>query len=132
METCGIAGRHGNLFVKQFVQKLKRNVFYQYIDLYHDFIDTWERLKKEFLNHFYRTRQTISMIKLTSTMQRNDKHLLDYINHCRKLTLECKDYFSIISDVEIRIQDIRWNKAINFYITYYTSICMELSIIRHK
>ncbi|KAL0445518.1 UNVERIFIED_CONTAM: hypothetical protein Slati_1679700 [Sesamum latifolium] len=48
--------------VKQFVQLLKGNAFDWYTDLEAGSIDGWEQLEQEFVNHFYSTRQAVSML----------------------------------------------------------------------
>ncbi|KAL0332961.1 UNVERIFIED_CONTAM: hypothetical protein Scaly_2197600 [Sesamum calycinum] len=51
--------------VKQFVRSLKDNAFDWYTDLEADSIDGWEQLEQEFLNRFYNTQRTVSMLELT-------------------------------------------------------------------
>ncbi|XP_070012921.1 uncharacterized protein [Nicotiana sylvestris] len=108
VETCSNAGTHGDLLVKQFVRSLKGNAFDWYIDLEPESIDNWEQLEKEFLNRFYSTRRTVSMIELTGTKQRQDEPVVDYINRWRALSLDCKDRLSEISAVEMCIQGMHW------------------------
>ena len=67
VETCENAGTQGGLFVKQFVRSLKGNAFDWYTDLEPESIDSWEQLEREFLNRFYSTRRTVSMMELTNT-----------------------------------------------------------------
>ena len=55
VETCENAGTQGGLFVKQFFRSLKGNAFNWYTDLEPESIDSWEQLKREFLNRFYST-----------------------------------------------------------------------------
>ena len=50
VETCENAGTQGGLFVKQFVRSLKGNAFDWYTDLESESIDSWEQLKRDFLN----------------------------------------------------------------------------------
>ena len=50
VETCENAGTQGDLLVKQFVHSLKGNVFDWYTDLEPKSINSWEQLKKEFLD----------------------------------------------------------------------------------
>ncbi|XP_009783263.1 uncharacterized protein [Nicotiana sylvestris] len=109
VETCSNAGTHGDLLVKQFVRSLKGNAFGWYIDLETESIDSWEQLEKEFLNRFYSTRRTVSMIELTGTKQRKDEPVVDYINHWKALGLDCKDRLSEISVVEMCIQGMHWD-----------------------
>ena len=108
VETCSNAGPHRELLVKQFVRSLKGNDFDRYIELEHESIDSWEQLEKEFLNHFYNTHQTISMIELAGTKQRMDEPMVDYINLWRSLTLDCKDRLYEIFVVEMCIQGMHW------------------------
>ena len=65
-------------------------------------------MKCEFLNRFYRTRQTIRMMELTNTKQWKDKPIIDYINHWRPLSLDYKDRLSEVSVVEMCIQGMHW------------------------
>ncbi|XP_075111836.1 uncharacterized protein LOC142181985 [Nicotiana tabacum] len=108
VETCSNAGRHGELWVKQFARSLRGNAFDWYIDLEPESIDSWEKLEKEFLNRFYSTRRTVSMIELTGTKQRKDEHVVDYINRWRELSLDYKYRLSEISAMEICIQLMHW------------------------
>ncbi|KAL0449510.1 UNVERIFIED_CONTAM: hypothetical protein Slati_1507400 [Sesamum latifolium] len=63
--------------VKQFVRSLKGNAFDWYTDLEASSIDSWEQLEQEFLNRFYSTRRTVSMIELTNTpVERRTRHRL--------------------------------------------------------
>jgi len=66
-------------------------------------------MEQEFLNRFYRTQCTVSMTELTNTKQWKDKAVLDYINGWRALSLECKDWLSEASTVEICTQGMAWN-----------------------
>ena len=69
IETCNNAGTEGDYLVNQFVRSLKGNVFDWYTDLEPEFINNWDQLEREFLNCFYSTRRTVSMLELTSTKQ---------------------------------------------------------------
>ncbi|KAL0458511.1 UNVERIFIED_CONTAM: hypothetical protein Slati_0478300 [Sesamum latifolium] len=69
IETCNNAGSDGHLLVKQFVRFLKGNAFDWYVDLEPKSIDSWDEMEREFLNRFYSTRRTVSMIELTNTRQ---------------------------------------------------------------
>ncbi|KAI5340154.1 hypothetical protein L3X38_019428 [Prunus dulcis] len=40
----------------------------------------WDQMEREFLNRFYSTRRTVSMMELTNTKQRKDEPVVDYIN----------------------------------------------------
>ncbi|KAM2715061.1 hypothetical protein EV2_044721 [Malus domestica] len=66
IETCNNAGTEGDYLVKQFVCLLKGNVFDWHADLEPESINSWDQLEREFLNHFYSTCCTISMLDLTS------------------------------------------------------------------
>ncbi|KAA0033675.1 ty3-gypsy retrotransposon protein [Cucumis melo var. makuwa] len=67
IKTCETAGTRGGLFVKQFIQNLKRNTFDWYIDLEPKSIDSWEQLERNFFNRFYSTRRIVSMMEFTNT-----------------------------------------------------------------
>ena len=88
IETCEIAGTREDLLVKQFVRTLKGNAFDWYIDLEHEFIDSWKQLEGDFLNRFYNTQCIISMMELTNTKQREGKSVVDYINRWKALSLQ--------------------------------------------
>ncbi|KAL0416164.1 UNVERIFIED_CONTAM: hypothetical protein Slati_3448300 [Sesamum latifolium] len=64
-ETCNNAETYDDRLVKQFVRSLKGNAFDWYTDLKAGSIDRWEQLEQEFLNRFYSTRRTFSMVVLT-------------------------------------------------------------------
>ncbi|KAM1714178.1 hypothetical protein ACFX12_024824 [Malus domestica] len=80
VETCNNAGTEGDYLTKQFVHSLNGNVFDWYCDLELEFINSWEQLEREFLNRFYSTRRTISMLELTNTKRWKDEPVVDYIN----------------------------------------------------
>lgn len=80
IETCNNAGTKGDYLVKQFVCLLKGKAFDWYIDLMPESINNWDQLEREFLNRFYSTRRTVSMLELTSTKQWKDELVFDYIN----------------------------------------------------
>ena len=65
-------------------------------------------MEREFLNHFYSTRRTVSMMELTNTKQWKDESVVDYINHWRSLSLDCKDRLSEVLTVEMCIQGMHW------------------------
>ena len=67
IETCENAGTQGDLLVKQFVHSLKGNAFDWYTDLEPKSINNWEQLKREFLDRFYSTHRTVSMMELANT-----------------------------------------------------------------
>ncbi|KAA0039522.1 ty3-gypsy retrotransposon protein [Cucumis melo var. makuwa] len=66
--------------------------------------------KKKFLNRFYNTRRTVSMMELTNTKQQKGEPIIDYINRLRALSLDCKDRLTELSSVEMCTQDIRGAK----------------------
>ncbi|KAL0405087.1 UNVERIFIED_CONTAM: hypothetical protein Slati_3822600 [Sesamum latifolium] len=69
VKTCNNAGTYDDHLVKQFVRSLKANAFDWYTDLEAGSIDGWEQLEQEFLNRFYSTRRTVSMVELTNSRQ---------------------------------------------------------------
>jgi len=87
--------------VKQFVRALKRIAFDWYTDLEPESIYSWQQMEREFLNRFYNTQRVVRMIELTNTKQWKDEPVLDYINHWRSLSLECKDCLSEALAVEM-------------------------------
>ncbi|KAA0051517.1 ty3-gypsy retrotransposon protein [Cucumis melo var. makuwa] len=101
IETCETVGMRGDLLVKQFVQTLKGNAFEWYIDLEPESIDNWEKLERDFLNHFYSTRRIVSMMELTNTRQQKGEPVIDNINRWRALTLDCKGRPIELSAVEM-------------------------------
>ncbi|XP_038876523.1 uncharacterized protein LOC120068954 [Benincasa hispida] len=108
IETCENAGTRGDLPVKHFVKTLKGNAFHWYIDLEPEVIDSWEQLEREFLNRFYSTRRTVSMMKLTNSKQRKEEPVIDYINRWRALIMDCKDRLTELSAVEMCMQGMHW------------------------
>ena len=90
--------------MKQFVRSLKGNAFDWYTDLEHKSINSWEQLEREFLDRFYSTRRTVSMMELTNTKQWENEPMVNYINRWCSLSLDCKDRLSEISTVEMCIQ----------------------------
>lgn len=87
---------------------MKGNAFNWYTNLEPETADSWEQLERELLNHFYSTRHTIKMIKLTATKQGKCVLVVNYINHWRSLTLDCKDRLIEGSAVEICTQDMHY------------------------
>ncbi|KAA0035946.1 ty3-gypsy retrotransposon protein [Cucumis melo var. makuwa] len=85
--------------------KLKGNAFEWYIDLEPEVIDSWEQMEIEFLNRFYSTRRVVSMMELTNTKQRKEEPVIDYINQCRALSLDCKDKLTELSTLEMCTQE---------------------------
>ncbi|KAL0416052.1 UNVERIFIED_CONTAM: hypothetical protein Slati_3437100 [Sesamum latifolium] len=69
VETCNNTGTYGDHLVKQFVRSLKGNAFDWYTDLEAGSIDGWEQLEQKFLNRFYSTRRTVSMVELINSRQ---------------------------------------------------------------
>ncbi|KAK4383806.1 hypothetical protein Sango_2741900 [Sesamum angolense] len=67
-----------------------------------------EQLEQEFLNRFYSTRRTVSMVELTNSRQWKEEPVVDYINRWRNLSLNCKDRLSEPSAIEICNQDMHW------------------------
>ncbi|XP_012846309.1 PREDICTED: uncharacterized protein LOC105966290 [Erythranthe guttata] len=101
VETCNDAGTYGDHLVKQFVRSLKDNAFDWYIDLGANFIDSWKNFEEEFLNRFYSTRRTVSMIELTNSRQWKKEPVIHYINRWRNLSLNCKDRLPETSAIEL-------------------------------
>ncbi|KAH6769862.1 hypothetical protein C2S52_014665 [Perilla frutescens var. hirtella] len=91
-----------------FVRSLKGNAFDWYTDLEPISIDSWEQLEHEFLNRFYNTKRTVSMVELTSSRQWKEEPVIDYINRWRNLCLNCKDRLSEASAIEMCIQGMHW------------------------
>ncbi|KAL0445689.1 UNVERIFIED_CONTAM: hypothetical protein Slati_1696800 [Sesamum latifolium] len=97
---CNNAGTYDDHLVKQFVRLLKGNAFDWYTDLEAGSIDGWEQLEQEFLNRFYSTRRTVSMVELTNSRQWKEEPVIDYINRWRNLSLNCKDRLSEASAIK--------------------------------
>ncbi|XP_022159413.1 uncharacterized protein LOC111025834 [Momordica charantia] len=108
VETCENAGTRGDQLVKQFVRTLKGNAFDWYTDLEPETIESWEQLEKEFLNRFYSTKRTVSMMELTNSEQRKGEPVVEYINRWRALSLDCKDRLTELSAVELCTQGMHW------------------------
>ena len=66
-------------------------------------------MEQEFQNRFYSTRHVVSLAELTSTRQRKEESVLDYISRWRSLNLECKDRLSEASAIEMCAQDMKWD-----------------------
>ncbi|KAM1401550.1 hypothetical protein ACFX2F_028685 [Malus domestica] len=139
VETCNNAGTDGDYLAKQFVRSLKGNAFEWYTDLEPESINSWEQLEREFLNRFYSTRHTVSMLELTSMKQWREEPVMDYINRWRNLSLDCKDRLSEISSIEMCIQGMQWGlqyilqgiKPRTFEELATRAHDMELSIAHH-
>ncbi|KAL0352275.1 UNVERIFIED_CONTAM: hypothetical protein Scaly_1616200 [Sesamum calycinum] len=101
-------GTYDDHLVNQFVRSLKGNAFDWYTDLEGGSINGWEHLEQEFLNRFYNTRRTVSMVELTNSRQWKEKPVVDYINRWRNLSLNCKDRLSETSAIEMCIQGMHW------------------------
>ncbi|KAK4718324.1 hypothetical protein R3W88_016662 [Solanum pinnatisectum] len=97
IETCNNAGTYGDYLIKQFLGSLKGNAFDWYTDI-----------ESEFLNRFYSTRRTVSMVELTNTHQRNEESVFNFINRWRHASLNCKDRLSEASGIEMCIQGMHW------------------------
>ncbi|KAL0457845.1 UNVERIFIED_CONTAM: hypothetical protein Slati_0411700 [Sesamum latifolium] len=109
VETCNNTGTYGDHLVKKFVRSLKGNAFDWYTDLEAGSIDRWEQLEQEFLNRFYNTRRTVSMVELTNSRQWKEEPVIDHINRWRNLSLNCKDRLSEASAIEMCIQGMHWD-----------------------
>ncbi|KAM2913993.1 hypothetical protein COP2_044574 [Malus domestica] len=139
VETCNNAGTEWDYLAKQFVRSLKGNAFEWYTDLEPESINSWKQLEREFLNCFYSTRRTVSMLELTSTKQWKDELVIDYINRWRTLSLDCKDRLSETSSIEMCIQGMQWGlqyilkdiKPRTFEELATRAHDMELSIAHH-
>ncbi|KAM2698306.1 hypothetical protein EV1_037327 [Malus domestica] len=139
VETCNNAGIEGDYLVKQFVRSLKGNAFEWYTDLKPESINNWEQLEREFLNRFYSTHRTVSMLELTSTKQWKDELVIDYINRWHTLSLDCKDRLSETSSIEMCVQGMQWGlqyilqgiKPQTFKELATRTHDMELSIVHH-
>ena len=104
VKTCNNAGTYGDLMAKQFFRSLKGNAFDWYTNLAPGFIDSWNQMEREFLNCFYSTRRTISMIELTNSKKWKEELVIDYIQRWRNLSLNCKDQLSEAFVIEMCIQ----------------------------
>ncbi|XP_070057590.1 uncharacterized protein [Nicotiana tomentosiformis] len=108
VETCNTAETYGDYLVKQLVRSLKGNAFDWYTDLEAGSIDRWDQLEQEFLNRFYCTRHTVSMVELTSTRQPKGEPVIDFINRWRNASLNFKYRLSEAFGIEMCIQGMHW------------------------
>ncbi|KAL6345089.1 hypothetical protein AAG906_013572 [Vitis piasezkii] len=92
--------------IASLINKVETQV--QNADLAPECIDSWDQMEREFLNCFYSTRRTVSMMELTNTKQWKDEPVVDYINRWRSLSLDCKDRLSEVSAVKMCIQGLHW------------------------
>ena len=115
---------------------LKGNTFDWYTDLKLGSIDSWDQLEREFLNHFYSTWCTVSMLELTNSKQRKKELVIDYIQWWRNFSLNCEDQLFEVSAIEMWIQGMHWGfsyilqgiKPRNFEELATQAYDMELSI----
>ncbi|KAL0284681.1 UNVERIFIED_CONTAM: hypothetical protein Scaly_2841400 [Sesamum calycinum] len=107
-KTCNNGGTYGDHLVKQFIRSLKGSAFDWYTDLEASSINVWEQLEQEFLNRFYSTRRTVSMVELTNSRQWKEELVIHYINRWRNLCLNCKDQLSEAPAIEMCIQGMHW------------------------
>ncbi|KAL0370671.1 UNVERIFIED_CONTAM: hypothetical protein Sangu_0385200 [Sesamum angustifolium] len=108
IKTCNNTGTYGDHLVNKFVQLLKGNAFGCYTNLKVYLIDGWEQLEQEFLNRFYSTRRTVSMVEFKNSRQWKEGQVVDYISRWRNLSFNCKDRLSEASVIEICIQGMHW------------------------
>ena len=104
IKTCNNASMDGDLLTKQFVHTLQGNAFNWYTNLEPKSIDSWEQMEKEFLNFFYSTRCTVSMLELTNMKQWKDEPMVEYINRWCSLSLNYNDCLFKSSGVAMCIQ----------------------------
>ena len=67
IEMCSNAGTKGDKLVKQFIRSFKGIAFDCYINLEAKSINNWEQMEYEFLNRFYSSHHTVSMMELTNS-----------------------------------------------------------------
>jgi len=67
IQTCNNASTYGDLLVKQFMRSLKGLAFDWYADLNSTSIDSWGKMKSEFLNRFYSARRIVNISELINT-----------------------------------------------------------------
>jgi hypothetical protein len=65
-------------------------------------------MEQQFLNRFYSTQRTISMVEFTNSKQWKEEPVIDYIQRWRNLSLNCKDQLSETSGIEMCIQGMHW------------------------
>lgn len=108
VETCCNARQYGDYLVKKFVCSLQGNAFDWYMDLEVGSIDDWEQLEHKFLNLFYSTRRSVSIIELKNTRQLKDEHVIEFMNQWRNASLNCKAILSETSGLEMCIEGTDW------------------------
>ncbi|KAK3041203.1 hypothetical protein RJ639_028463 [Escallonia herrerae] len=81
----------GDLLVKQFVRSLRGNAFDWYIDIEPESIDYWEAMEREFLNRFYSTRRSVSMMELKNTRQWKDEPMGNRLTNFEELATRAHD-----------------------------------------
>ncbi|KAK2982594.1 hypothetical protein RJ640_002083 [Escallonia rubra] len=127
------------MYSKPYTKSLKGNAFDWYTDIEPESIDCWEAMEREFLNWFYSTRRSVSMMELTNTRHWKDEPVVDYINRWRSLSLDCKERLLEISTVEMCMQGMHWgllyilqgNRPTSFEELATRFHDMEISIANH-
>ena len=95
--------------MKQFMRSLKGIAFDLYINLASESINSYGQMESEFLNRFCSARRVVSITELTNTRKWNNESVIDYNNHWRALSVECKDRLSEASAVKMCAQEMHWN-----------------------
>ncbi|KAL0287785.1 UNVERIFIED_CONTAM: hypothetical protein Scaly_2550500 [Sesamum calycinum] len=100
--------RTGDHLVKKSAPiNLKEMQFDWYTNSEASSIDSCVQQEKVFLNRFYSTRRTVSMIELTNSHQWKEEPVIDYINRWRNLSFNYKDRLSKTSTIEMCIQGMQ-------------------------
>ncbi|GAV84027.1 hypothetical protein CFOL_v3_27472 [Cephalotus follicularis] len=81
IETCNDVGTYEDSMVKQFVLSLKGVEF---------------------------DSKTVSIPELANTEQRKDEPVVEYIVRWRNLVLNCKEYISEASSIDMCVQGMHW------------------------